>query len=149
MTKSTMFDAKYMIILKRQCSEYKNTYHLGGVISQVKQFIGSNPLILPITIISGYNDSTHFSNRKLGLREGKLAQPTSGGARISICAVLKLSSCSASQSRLSLTDLKFNGMGLLTSFRLGGKFRDMYPSVTTKIFHLCFPGKGFLIHSPT
>lgn len=48
-----MFADKYIRILKLQCSEYHNIYHLGG-IAHAKQFMESNSLIPPITIISQY-----------------------------------------------------------------------------------------------
>lgn len=45
MTKSPLLANKHMMILKLQCYKGNNTYHLLG-ISNVKQFIESNSLIL-------------------------------------------------------------------------------------------------------
>lgn len=56
-----MFANKHMMILKLQCYECNNIYHLLG-ISHAKQFIESNPLILPKAVIRQYY-STHFSNK--------------------------------------------------------------------------------------
>lgn len=56
-----MFANKHMMILKLQCYECNNIYHLLG-ISHAKQFIESNPLILSKAIIRRYY-STHFSNK--------------------------------------------------------------------------------------